>query len=370
MENKKIKRALCAALAIYTLLFPLQMTASAVFESEGSDGYAETLSEGVEVGSRLWELLFGNEKEKSDELTLSPGGNVFGVKIAQKYVTVTESSGIPLLKAGDIITAINGKEITSVSDVKSILQKSNGNSVTISALHRGEKISIEAKPTLTDGEYRLGLSLRDGASGIGTVTFYDSETGLFGGLGHGICDSESGEVISMKTGEVMGVVLGGVHRGECGKPGELCGILKEQCLGSLTANSECGVFGIITDKDAFESAICDPLPVGKKGELKEGEAKIISTLKNGKSAEYSIEIYDIDVSSTGSKSFKIRVTDPTLVAISGGIVRGMSGSPIIQNGKLVGAVTHVLVANPTEGYGIFIENMLNAANAQMQKKAA
>lgn len=361
MKNKKLKRVLCAALTIYTLLFPLEMTASAVCEKCDDSSCTQALSEGVTVGSRFWELLFDKDSKTKEELTLSPGGNVFGVKIAQKYVTVTESAGIPLLKCGDIITAINGKQIECVNDVKDALQKSGGSSVTITALHRGEKISIEAKPTLTDGEYRLGLSLRDGASGIGTVTFYDRETGIFGGLGHGICDSESGEVISMKTGEVIGVVLGGVHKGECGKPGELTGILKENTLGSLTANNECGVFGIITDKEAFEASVLDPLPVGKKNELKEGEAKIISTLKNGKSAEYSIEIYDIDKSSEGSKSFKIRVTDPTLVALSGGIVRGMSGSPIIQNGKLVGAVTHVFVNDPTRGYGIFIENMLSEA---------
>ena len=366
MKKRKFTGALCAALAIYTFFIPISASAIGA-KSEGTE-YTQTLSEGVEVGSRFAELLLGTKEKKAP--TLRIGGGVFGVKIAQKNVTVTESSGIPLLKTGDIILSINGKEIHCVEDVKNTLQKCGGDSVTICALHRGERVSIEVKPTLSDGEYKLGLSVRDGASGIGTVTFYDEKTGLFGGLGHGICDSETGEVISMSTGEVMGVVLGGVHKGECGKPGELTGILKDKCIGTLHSNNECGVFGIITDKAAFEASVGAALPIGTKSEVKAGEAKIVSTLKNGKNAEYSIEIYDVDKSSDGSKSFKIRVTDPTLVAISGGIVRGMSGSPIIQNGKLVGAVTHVMIADPTEGYGIFIENMLNAAQSQLRQKAA
>jgi stage IV sporulation protein B len=165
---------------------------------------------------------------------------------------------------------------------------------------------------------------------------------------------------------VCGVILGGIHKGESGKPGELCGVLTDKDLGDITVNCECGVFGVMTDLPTSASV----MTVGRRDEVCEGEATIISTLKNGKTAEYKIEIYDIDRTSDGSKSFRIRVTDETLKALTGGIVRGMSGSPIIQNGKLIGAVTHVLVADPTEGYGIFIENMLNYANYTEQQKAA
>jgi stage IV sporulation protein B len=209
--------------------------------------------------------------------------------------------------------------------------------------------------------------LRDGAAGLGTLTFVDPESGLFGGLGHGICDADSGEVIMMDSGEVLGVILGGIHKGESGKPGELCGVLTDRDMGDLTLNSECGVFGVLVSPSAIMG---DKIPIGHRDEVTEGEAKIISTLKNGKSAEYKIEIYDIDRDSDGSKSFRIRVTDETLKSLTGGIVRGMSGSPIIQNGKLIGAVTHVLVADPTEGYGIFIENMLQFTNHKEQQKAA
>ena len=149
------------------------------------------------------------------------------MKIKQKQVTVTDSKGVPALKSGDVILSINGESVNSAADVKRIVENSKGNSLTIRALHAGEEIGVEIKPTYRDGVYQIGLSVRDGAAGLGTVTFIDPETGVFGGLGHGICDSESGDVIDMQSGDVCGVILGGVHKGESGKPGELCGILTE-----------------------------------------------------------------------------------------------------------------------------------------------
>ena len=373
MKNRKITKAICFILTIYTLI-----GSGAVAFADSGVGYAceidaaeecaPVLSENVKVGSRFWELFFGEQqKEKDDTVTLIPGGEVFGVKIKQKQVTVTDAKGVPALKSGDVIISINGESINSAADVKRIVENSAGNSLTIRALHADEEIGVEIKPTYRDGAYQIGLSVRDGAAGLGTVTFIDPETGAFGGLGHGICDSESGDVIEMRSGDVCGVILGGVHKGESGKPGELCGILTEKDLGDLSINNECGVFGVITEKAFIKG---DAIPVGRREEVTEGEATIISTIKNGKSGAYKIEIYDIDRGSDGSKSFRIRITDDTLKALTGGIVRGMSGSPIIQNGKLVGAVTHVLVADPTEGYGIFIENMLSASGSDTLPKAA
>ena len=330
--------------------------------SISDDASVPAISEGASVGSRIWELFFGSG-ESGDSLSLLAGGDVFGIKIKQKNVTVVDAKGVPALKCGDVIISINGKKIGSVLDAKEAISSSEGNSVTIRAMHGAEPITIEVRPKLDGGEYKLGLSLRDGAVGIGTVTYINPKTGEFGGLGHGICDGETGEVVDMESGEVVGVVLGGVHRGECGKPGELSGILTEKALGEIARNNECGVFGVLSE---FDSA-GELFEVGCRSDVHEGEATIISTIKNGKSAEYKIQIYDVDKNSDGSKSFRIRVTDKTLIALTGGIVRGMSGSPIIQDGKLVGAVTHVMVANPTEGYGIFIENMLNAAQIPMAK---
>ena len=366
MRQNKKRRALSFLLIIYTLFSSLSLGAYAS-EAVEFEETVPTLADDVVVGSRLYELFFGKDKAGQKQVSLMPGGEVFGVKIKQKHVSVTESKRIPLLRRGDLILSINGKKVSSAAEAAELIKNSGGDSLTIKALHGGEEIKIEVRPTLEDGEYKLGLSLRDGALGIGTVTFVDPETGLVGGLGHGICDSDSGEIVSMETGEVTGVILGGVHRGECGKPGELTGILTEEDLGDLSKNCDCGVFGIL-DKEDIKSDTS--LPVGTRTEVHEGEATIISTVKNGKRCEYKIEISEIDYASEGSKSFRIKVTDPTLKALTGGIVRGMSGSPIIQDGKLVGAVTHVMVADPTEGYGIFIENMLSAANEAALPKVA
>ena len=371
MNKKILMKAFCFILIIYTAIGSLCICASADGAEQVSEVVGEdcepALADGVQVGSRFWELFFGRSEEESDELSLMVGGGVFGVKIKQRYVSVTDAPGIPLLKSGDQILSINGEQICSAKDVKRIVEKSEGNSLTIRALHRGREIALEIRPTLVDGEYRLGLSLRDGAAGLGTVTFIDPKSGVFGGLGHGVCDADSGEIIPMDTGEVCGVILGGIHKGESGKPGELCGVLTDRRTGVLTQNTECGVFGRLSELPEGSE---DTLTVGRRDSVTEGEATILSTLKNGKRAEYKIEIYDIDRDSTGSKSFRIRVTDETLKALTGGIVRGMSGSPIIQNGKLIGAVTHVLVADPTEGYGIFIENMLTNSGLLEQQKAA
>ncbi len=367
---KKIKSTAAALLAITIITSVFSVTANAEDIDEKTDKIyneeicTEVLSDNVQVSSRLLELLFGTKEQKN--VVLCPGGDVFGVKIKQNGVTVTDAKGIPALKSGDIILSVNGKSVNTASEIREILEKSNGESVTVRAIHQGNEISLEVRPTLIDGEYRLGITLRDSAAGIGTVTFVDPETGIFGGLGHGICDSETGDIVSMQSGEVCDVVLGGVHKGESGKPGELCGILTSDKLGTLSKNCECGVFGTV-DINKIDAG--EAVAIGRRDEVTEGDATIISTIKNGKTAEYKVKIFEIDRTSTGSKSFKIKVTDPTLIAMTGGIVRGMSGSPIMQNGKLIGAVTHVMVADPTEGYGIFIENMLSAASENMQKAA-
>ena len=323
------------------------------------------LSDDVEVGSRILELLFGKKKEQSNG-KLWVLGTVFGIRLKQNGVTIAAVDGIPALSAGDKLLSVNGQRVTTGEEVKALIAKSGGESVTLRVKHRGAEINIEIKPKLVDGEYKLGLTLRDGAMGIGTMTYYNPDDGSFGGLGHGICDPDSGEIVEMSSGEVTGALLGGINKGEAGKPGELYGIVTEDVNGTLCKNNGCGVFGKLTS--APEGARL--VEVGSKSEIHEGEATIITTLKNGKAGEYKIKIHDIDRSSTGSKSFRITVTDEVLLALTGGIVRGMSGSPIIQDGKLVGAVTHVMVADPTEGYGIFIENMLSAASAGALPKAA
>lgn len=327
------------------------------------DCTVEALSENVKVGSRFWELFFGSNESKR----LIASGDVFGVKIKQSYASIVDATGVPALRCGDYITAVNNTKVHSAKEIKDIINASGGEAVSIEAMRGKDIIRLVLVPKLEGGEYQLGITLRDVAAGIGTITFIDPETGEFGGLGHGICDSESGNVIEMQRGDALEVVLGGIHKGEAGCPGELSGVMTDITIGTLNTNTEVGVFGYINKERISE--LGEAYEVAKRSEVKAGEATIISTVKNGKKAEYKIEIYDIDQNSQGSKSFKIKVKDPALIAITGGIVRGMSGSPIIQNGKLIGAVTHVLVNDPTTGYGIFIENMLSKCSAS-QKNAA
>lgn len=334
-----------------------------------NDGYEEAVSSDVRVSSRLFELLFGKKEEKKsdDELLLYPGGSVFGLLINEDGVTVTHGSESKVLHAGDRILTVDGKAVSAPSDVEDAIKNSGGRKLTLGIVRGGESITLTVTPKLDGGEYKLGVKLRSQTAGIGTVTYVNPETLSFGGLGHGVSDADSGEFVSIKSASVNKVALGGCKRGDVGHAGELTGILKQDSFGRIFKNCECGVFGSLTELPAY---CTEPMPAGTRAELCEGAAQIISTVKNGHRDTYSIEIYDIDRDSTGSKSFKIRVTDPTLITLTGGIVRGMSGSPIIQNGKLVGAVTHVMLANPTEGYGIFIENMLNSAQAEATPSAA
>ena len=262
MKNKTRMKALCFILTIYTFMAGFTFVVSAektTNADDESDAYlyencVPTLAENVEVGSRFYELFFG-KGEKKERISLIAGGDVFGIRIKQKYVTVTDAPGVPALKAGDTILSVDGESVHSAKDVRRIVEKCGGASLTIRAMHKGNEIAVEIRPSLENGEYRLGLSLRDGAAGLGTVTFIDPETGIFGGLGHGVCDSDSGEVISLESGDVLGAILGGIHKGESGKPGELCGVLTDKDIGDISVNCECGVFGKMSEIPSYADVI-------------------------------------------------------------------------------------------------------------------
>ena len=355
-------------LSICAILVP-----SAEIKAEATGCECAYLPEDTVISSRILDLFFGSKgsgesKEETDSgLELTVGGEVFGIRIKENCVTVVDKGETDGIENGDKIISIDGESIKEIKDVTRALEEFEGGDISVTVKRGEETKTVELKPERVGDGYKIGLAIRDGAAGIGTITYYDPKTGCFGGLGHGICDKDSSLPIEMTSGLVTGVILGGVQKGAQGKPGELCGVLTKEVLGTLEINSECGVFGTI-EESVLGSL--DTLPIASKDEVKEGPAKIVSTVKNGRTDEYSVRIYDINHSSDGTKSFKVEVTDNALIALTGGIVRGMSGSPIIQDGKLVGAVTHVMVADPTEGYGIFIENMLNAANNQSQQKAA
>lgn len=363
-----IKAILSLILTLSLALFSAQSDIKAATIQKDASAEVECAivkDEEVKIGSRLAELFFGKNEPKKDTLLLIPGGSIFGAKIKQSYVSVQNPGEVSELKAGDKILSINGTRVSSAQDVKNAVKKHIGKNMDLTVERDGKEISIRITPKQTKGEYKIGLVLREGAAGIGTITYIDPATSEFGGLGHGICDSDTGEVITFTEGQVTGVILSGVKKGEEGKPGELSGLLTDKISGVLYSNTECGVFGKL-DKIPDGAT---PIEIARRDEVHDGAATVLSTVKSGGEKEFQIEIFDVNKSSTGTKSFRIKVTDPTLIAITGGVVRGMSGSPIIQDGKLVGAVTHVMVADPTEGYGIFIENMLSAAENIVPKAA-
>ena len=312
------------------------------------------------------------------DMKLIPGGVPFGVKFNTDGVVVIGFCDIdeisktqnPAYVAGlrpkDIIVAVDGRRISDSNELIKIIEESGGRKVDIT-FRRGESeksISITPVFSKSENKYKTGIWVRDSGAGIGTVTYIDPETREFGGLGHGICDGETGELIPISRGIVTNVKISKIKKGVAGSPGEVKGHFGIEKWGSLIKNTDCGVFGALTKiPDELGAAIS----VGTRDEVKSGEAEIICTLDDGVRASYKIEIGTINKESSNSKSFVIKIKDASLIEKTGGIVQGMSGSPIIQNGKLIGAVTHVMINDPCVGYGIFIENMLAAAKAPMAK---
>ena len=247
-----------------------------------------------------------------------------------------------------------------------LCEKHGGTAIKVVYQRDGKRYECSLTPAKSteDGKYKTGMYVRDSGAGIGTVTYIMPQTLEFGGLGHGICDGESGKLIPMQRGSVVDVTISGVVKGLVGNPGEVRGYFSSGKTGTLLSNTECGVFGAFAKLPQSAGTL---MSVGTKDEMRAGEAYILSTLDGTTPQKYRIEISDIRLNATGNKCFTVKVTDPALLQKSGGIVQGMSGSPIIQNGKIVGAVTHVLVNDPSTGYGIFIENMLSAAQMPMAK---
>ncbi len=302
-----------------------------------------------------------------------PGGELFGIKLYTDGVIIVDleeietESGLVCpgktadIKIGDIVKSVNGTEVTSSAHFSKILQESKGQEIEITVLRKSKtvKLLFRTVKEKDSGIYKAGLWVRDSTAGLGTVTFYNKTNNTFAGLGHPIYDVDTNEIMPVKTGVMADVTLTGLTKSTFGNVGELCGRMSGQNNGILCLNDETGIYGYsITER-------ADSLPVAVKQEIKEGKAQIRCTVQNAEPQYYDIEITKIySNSSSVNKDMIIKVTDEKLLNITGGIVQGMSGSPIIQDGKLVGAVTHVFVNNPKQGYAIFAERMLETSNNQ------
>ncbi len=313
---------------------------------------------------------------RTDAPSLIPGGSPIGIKLLTDGVVVVsvgeetkgkrspaEQAGI---RAGDTIISANGEKLTSSNRLAEIISDSHGETVSL-VIRRGSKehtVEISPQYSEAEGVYKAGIWIKDSSAGVGTMTFIDPETGVFGALGHPISDGETKKILPLGSGEIVDVTITGCDKGSPGCPGELIGtFLTGLAAGNIEKNCPKGIFGKIN----YTSPSRKPLPVAFKTEVKTGEASILTTVDGCVPKEYKVSIEKISLNSGDTKNMVVRVTDPDLLEKTGGIVQGMSGSPIIQDGKIVGAITHVFVSDPRLGYGIFIENMLEEGNVLLNK---
>lgn len=303
-----------------------------------------------------------------------PVGNIAGVKLYTSGVLVVgmseiegkdnkvykpyENTGI---KEGDTITKINDKYISSTDDLIDNVNKSEGDTIEVTYIQNQQTKECSITPVKTnENEYKIGLWVRDSAAGVGTVTFYEPTTKNFGALGHGIADIDTGELLNIASGEFVTTRVLNITKGEKGNPGKIQGTIEEQqTIGKISKNTAFGIYGKVDNITSLEIDTSKEMEVALRDEIKLGKAKILCSLDNKNVQEYEIEIKKIyRENNYNNKSMEIEITDETLINKTGGIIQGMSGSPIIQNGKFVGAVTHVLVNNPKEGYAVFGDLML------------
>ena len=292
---------------------------------------------------------------------LIPVGRVVGLELQNNTVTIADfeegsSAQAAGLEVGDRLISLDDHPIQNAQDVRKALDHSQG-SIRVTVQRGTQLHTIRVEPAITADGPKLGIYLRQGVTGIGTVTYYDPTTQTFAALGHGV-NEPSGQLLQLTAGSIYSARVTSVRKGKSGEPGQLIGTLcSKDPLGILKQNTVQGVFGKVSQPWKSQA-----LPVADAEDVTCGNATILSTVQGDTPREYSVEILKVyPASRQNGRNMLIRVTDPTLLDITGGIVQGMSGSPIIQDGKLIGAVTHVLVGDPTTGYGIFIENMLDAA---------
>lgn len=313
-------------------------------------------------------------------LEVYPGGIPIGIKMNTKGLLVIAFSDIKNvnntdienpsilsgLNVGDVILKADNKQLSTSSELIKIINDKNGESIKLSIDRCGEIFEKELKPVKIDGEdkYKLGLWLRDSTAGVGTLTFYDKNSKNYGALGHPITDVDTNSLLKVGKGSIVESSIISVKKGQRGNPGELKGIFvnENKELGNIKNNTECGIFGI-SNNNLQNIISTKPMKIALRNEIKEGPAQIITTIDENGPKYYDIVIEKLlNQDSPGTKSMVIRITDDTLLEKTGGIVQGMSGSPIIQNNKIIGAVTHVLINKPDTGYGIYIEWMVRDSN--------
>ena len=356
--------ALCTA-ALYTLT-PLGAASAAASQDE-------RLGLGRPAVSLDLSRLFTGGKETKNHAgqVLIPGGAAVGVAISTQGVMVVglgEGAGMQAgLRAGDILLSVNGVPLDNAEALTAAVTAAEGQPLTLIYDRSGREHTVRVTPRYDPSarNWRLGLWVRDSTAGVGTLTYYDPQNRAYGALGHAITDTDTGGILPVRQGALMEAEIVDVRKGQRGAPGELRGsFLREQVrLGTVARNTVYGIFGRL-DAPWQSARYPQGLPVGDRGAVHTGAATILSTVSGHTIDEYAVEITQVArQSSPAPKSMVLRVTDDRLLSATGGIVQGMSGSPILQDGKIIGALTHVFVSDPTQGYGVFIDWMLEESDS-------
>lgn len=315
-------------------------------------------------------------RQVSSDMTrkVYPVGRLIGLKLYTNGVLVVgmseidgkdgkkykpyENTGI---KEGDMIRSINGNEIQNTTQLMSIINASNGNDISIKYQRDNDEIYTTMKPIeVQDGSYMIGIWVRDAAAGLGTLTYYDEANGSFAALGHGIQDVDTDKLLNISNGEIVTSQIVSIVKGLPRRVGEIRGIIDNgKKIGEISKNTELGVYGKVTNTEFLNDIKLEEVPVATRNQIEIGKAKIYCELKNDEVKEYEIEIKKIyKNNSSDNKSMLIKVTDKDLIEKTGGIIPGMSGTPIVQNGKFIGAITSVVLNDPTQGYAIFADMMI------------
>lgn len=377
---------------VLSLGMPLQVSVEQDGTAVLSSG-DQTLSEALQTSINLAPTAAGESRlrfsllgllpvkdvqvQVQEKRTLIPGGQAIGVALHTNGVLVVGTSDLsggqeanPArqagIKPGDLICTLNGEPVESATHLSALVNANGARPLHVGVQRQSRAMDFQVQPAIDrlDGNYRLGIWVRDSTAGVGTLSFYDPQTKAFGALGHAITDVDTGTALTVGEGQILEAQVVDVLRGERGEPGELKGsFLKEKkVIGSIGKNNQFGIYGTM-DQGAQTNIYPQGLPVGAQSMVRDGKASILSTVDGEGVKEYSIEIVRHSTQNEAAqKGMVIKVTDPELLGKTGGIVQGMSGSPILQNGYIIGAVTHVYINDPTHGYGMYIDWMLEQAD--------
>jgi len=394
---------LCFCITVFGMLFYLNQTVSSNYKVHAGENFVfkskipvtAVYNTVAQSGNSLTKQIGSNfnvdlkmfgifpvstvEVEIVDDMYVAVMGNLFGIRIYTDGVmiiaitdvdgssgTVSPARSSGLVK-GDVIVSIDGVNVYSNEQVSNIIEKSNGSKMEFTVLRENKKMTVYLTPvkSVETGLYRAGLWVRDSSAGIGTLTFYSPSTGIICGLGHGICDSDTGVLLPLNSGQLVGAKLISLEKGRVGAPGELKGRFTSDIIASLDKNCHMGVYGSLL----CDIKLSDLTRIALKQEIIDGPAQILCTVDDSGPTAYSCTVKrKINANNSDTQNLIVSVTDERLLQKTGGIIQGMSGSPILQNGKLIGSVTHVLIDDPTTGYGIFAENMLESAQSVAEEQ--